>query len=406
MITEKKVLKIVGSVFTNENRDKRELKVAQALGADVLVMAKGETSGERENVDGFDVIRMSTRPLGNKIPNAVNRIVSLFTWASAARKMRPNVISGHDLIGVQIAWMSNWFLPKKKRAKIIYDSHEFTIFDYSHRNQSLMQEKMRTLYERFLISKCQKVVEVGDIIADEVQRIHKLKTRPIVVRNIPNNWVIDENIVAKNRAYLEQVFKFSTDKSDQNLILSYHGFIATGRGIEVLLNIIKDNPNVYLLLLGSLSEEYRRVIQNIIDTDGNADRVYIMPSVPVEDIYKWVGAADISCILLNGGEICKSYYYALPNKLFESIQSTTPLLCSNYPELVNICQKYDIGITVNHNDRKALNKEIDRIIKNKNILKEYKMNCLAAKTELCWENEKKILEELYNSLLMDDEILR
>ena len=43
---------------------------------------------------------------------------------------------------------------------------------------------------------------VNDSIADEVQRIHRLKRRPIVVRSIPENWTIDDKVCQETREKL------------------------------------------------------------------------------------------------------------------------------------------------------------------------------------------------------------
>lgn len=63
------------------SRDKRELSVCQELGKDVVVLAKGniKDKGRINGVDGFEVRRYSTRPLGLNISNPINRMISLFT---------------------------------------------------------------------------------------------------------------------------------------------------------------------------------------------------------------------------------------------------------------------------------------------------------------------------------------
>lgn len=195
------VLKICCSVWKNENRDKRELSVCKELGMDVAVLAKGENAdkGRKDEVDGFVVFRYSTRPL-RKVPNSVNRIISLFTWAGFARNQRPDIISGHDICGLTIGWMSNWFRPKNQKAKLVYDSHEFELGRNTKR--SSFQFKWVKFWEGFLIKQSAMSIMVNDSIADEVQNIYKLKERPVVVRNIPEKWNIDYAECAKTREYI------------------------------------------------------------------------------------------------------------------------------------------------------------------------------------------------------------
>lgn len=193
----KLVLKICCGTWDNASRDKRELSVCRDLGLQVLVMAKGEEKDKyrEDNVDGFEVLLFSTRPLGLHVPNAINRFISVFTWAHYARKLKPTIISGHDIFALTIGFLSN--LLQREKATLIYDSHEFEIGRNKKRNR--LQLWWITHLERFLMKRCAFSIMVNDSIADEVQRIHKLKERPIVVRSTPNYWEIDESVCQQRR---------------------------------------------------------------------------------------------------------------------------------------------------------------------------------------------------------------
>lgn len=193
---KKLVLKIAANTWENASRDVRELSVVQELGADVIVMAKGEQTGTWETVKDFPVYRMSTRPLGRIAPDSLNRMISIFTWAHQARNFDPDVISGHDLVPLFIGWLSSCFRKKGRRPKLVYDSHEFTIYDG---RKGRIETFLVTLLERFLIKRCAFVIEVNDLIADEVQKIHRLKERPVVVRNIPEKWDVDPAVCQEMR---------------------------------------------------------------------------------------------------------------------------------------------------------------------------------------------------------------
>lgn len=200
---KKMVLKIAANSWENASRDVRELSVVKELGADVLVMAKGEKTGVQEVVRGIPVYRMSTRPLGRYVPNGINRIISIFTWTCQVKKWRPDVISGHDLIPLFIGWLSSCLQKKEDRPRLVYDSHEFTI--YAGKKSKLQMLCVKYL-ERFLIKRCAFTIEVNDLIADEVQRIHKLKERPVVVRNIPERWDVDPEVCQETRKKLMDAF--------------------------------------------------------------------------------------------------------------------------------------------------------------------------------------------------------
>ncbi len=389
MRKEKLVLKIVANTWENESRDIRELSVVRELGANVLIMAKGERTGTQEIIKGFPVYRMSTRPLGKHIPNEINRFISIFTWAYQARKFKPDIISGHDLIPLLIGWISSCFLKKENRPKFVYDSHEFTIYAGK---KNKIQIFLTKYLERFLIKKCVFIIEVNDLIADEVQRIHGLKERPIVVRNIPEKWNIDPKVCEKIRRQIIE------KTGGRNLfLLMYHGGLMPERGIEILIEILTLNSELYLYLLGDGTEAYVTGLIKLAKQMGVSHRVVIHKAIPHEELWKYVGAADVGMIPVKAA--WKSYYYMLPNKFFENIQAETPIICSNFPVIKALVEKYQIGMTCNPERADKLNQCIEKFRLDQEFYQNCKRNMKIAKEELCWEKERLILVEAYRKII-------
>ena len=96
--------------------------------------------------------------------------------------------------------------------------------------------------------------------------------------------------------------------------------------------------------------------------------------------------------------ITKSYYYSLPNKLFENIQSLTPVICSDFPEMRRIIKKYNIGLTCDPQDISEIARCILLLKEDKKLYEKLEENLKLAKKELCWEEEKKILQEALKKL--------
>ena len=306
------VLKICGSVWKNANRDKREMAVYRELGERVLILVKGENSdkGRKDEVDGFEVRRYLTKPLGNKAPKCFNQILSLFVWAKYARSLHPDVISGHDLPGLTIGWISTWF--QKHKPLLIYDSHEFEMGRNAKRNG--FQRWFVKNYEKSLMKKCALSIMVNDIIADEVTRIHKLKTRPIVVRSTPDNWDLDESVCIKVREELNKQFHDNgceTGEKNNRFLVMYHGNLTTGRGIESLIELVSINPNVCGIILGNGRDQYVNTIRKMVEQYHVESRVLFHEAVDISELWKYVGAADLSLMMIQGEN--KSYYYSLPN---------------------------------------------------------------------------------------------
>lgn len=385
-----KVVKICIGEWKNASHDKRELAVCRELGAEVLVVAKGNKSGTEDMVDGFPVIRLSARPLGNKIPIAINRVVSLFTWASYIRKMEGvDVISGHDLSGLLIGWLSNFF--KKNKAKLIYDSHEFELARSADRSRLLLF--CIKIGERFLMKRSALSTMVSDSIADEVQRIHKLPVRPTVARNTPYLWKLDETKIRETR---EEILK-TLNLPKETFLVMFHGYYRPHNGIEPMLKAVAKIPGTAAVLVGNSDAPRKAELIQLCKELGIEERTYFHPAVPVEELYRFVGAADLGTALLP--PVTANYTWALPNKLFENIQSLTPVLVSDFPEMGKLVEQYKIGLKVNPEDIDAITKAIQTIKDDKDLYNSCKENLKVAKEILCWEKEKEILKEAYKPLL-------
>ncbi len=388
-----KVLKICGNTWENASRDKRELSVYEEMGCTVAVLAKGdaEDCGREDELNGFKVYRYSTRPLGSKFPNAFNRVASLFAWSRFAKKLKPDIISAHDLMpGLVIAWLSTFFV--RKKPYIIYDSHEFEIERNTEGKRGKIQKKFIIGLEKFLMKKCVFSIMVNDTIADEVMRIHKLKQRPVVIRSTPNKWNIDESECKRVR---EEIM---TSVQGPDYLVMYHGALVPDRGIEELIRLLGVNNNLSAVVLGNGSAEYIERIRNTAMTEGVDARLYIHPAVPISELWKYVGAVDVCLMMIQGTS--KSYYYSLPNKFFESIQSLTPMVASDFPEMKRIIDKYEIGLTTNPGDIEAMNQCVERMRTDKEFYDKCRNNLLKAKDDLCWENEKEVLKQAFEQYIL------
>lgn len=388
----KRVLKICAGTWENASHDKRELFVCQELGMETLVMAKGapEDSFREDEVDGFKVYRFSTRPLGTaRWLNPLNRVLSLLIWGRKARKFHADIITGHDLSGLFIGYLSN--LGNSHKAKLVYDSHEFEIGRATNRSQAATWAVCRL--ERFLMNRCAFSIMVSDSIADEVQRIHRLKERPVVARNIPAYWELDEDAIARTRRELLSTLSLPPD----TVLAIHHGHIVPDLALDNTLRAVSKVPGVALLLLGDIRDGQEPRIRALCGELGIADRVLLHPLVPLEELRNYAGAADFAAIIAH--PIYKSYYFALPNKLFENIQSMTPVIVNNVPDKKKLVEGYGIGLAVDPESAEEIAAAIRRLKDDKNFYAACMENLKRAKRELCWEKEKTALKEAYRRIL-------
>lgn len=388
----KRVLKICANTWDSASRDKRELTLCRDLGAETLVMAKGAPgdSFREEEVSGFHVYRFSTRPLGTaRWLTPLNQILSLFVWGRKARKFRPDVITGHDLPGLFVGYLSNF--GNSHKAALVYDSHEFEIGRAVRRSR--LQIWLVTRLERFLMKRCAFSIMVNDSIADEVQRIHRLKERPVVARNVPSYWELDPAEAARVRSGLLEKLGLP----EGTFLTMYHGALMPERGIENLLRAVALTPGTAAVVLGNGNESYVSSLHALCRELGAADRVLFHPAVPVEALRNYAGAADMGVSLLQ--PVVQNHILALPNKFFENIQSLTPVIVSDFPAISSLLRHYGIGLPVNPESPEDIAAAIRRMRDDREFYAACKENLKRAKEELCWEREKTALEEAYRRIL-------
>ena len=384
----KKFVKLVPIEFINQTRDYRELQAVREIGdINIIVVAKGSCSNIIEH-DFYQLHTLTTRPL-KFIPVKVNRIISFFLWARYIRKLKVDIISCHNIIALAIGYIST--LGIKHKPKLIYDSHEFEFGRNSKRGK--FASFCVLLAERFLIKRCVFSIMVNDTIADAVQKLHKLKERPLVVRNISNYIEVDGSVVQQQRERYNTLFHF--EKAD--FIVLYHGAIVNGRGIENTIKAIANIKGLKCIILGFGEDAYIQNLKNMIVANHLERIVVFHDAVPQDELWKYVGAVDVGVVMIDN--ICLSYYYSLPNKFFQNVQVHTPIIGSDFPEIKRMIEKYNIGLVCKADSPEALRTAIMRLKDDKALYNTFKENLKIASKELCWENEKKILIDAYKAIL-------
>lgn len=374
------------------SRNKRELQAAYECGYQVLVISSDDNQLFSEKYPNYSLVSdcCSTNVTYDmpRIERYVKILWGYFLIIRNIRQFRVDVMSCHDIDSLFLAWFAYFF--RVKKPLLIYDSHEFEIGRNITRN--IVQRWWVLHLERFLIKRCAFSIMVNDAIADEVQKIHSLKNRPVVVKSTPFHWTIDkQECLTKRNEVLSMI------NNPQPTLLMYHGLIMKGRGLEMMLDVVKKNTTTCALILGNDEDNQIEKLKKMALALGVSERILFLPAVPVEQLWKYVGAADIGMVTVPA--VSKSYFYMLPNKFFENIQSETPVICSDFPAIAPIVKKYNIGLTCDPLDVDAINSCIIKMQCDKDLYRTFKKNLKKAKEELCWENEKQVLIQAFKKYL-------
>lgn len=386
----KKILMIVQNDFVNDSRIIKEANSLGKNGFEVKVLAL-HNNGLKENED-FEYFSVKRIKLSTREKLGKNKISQIFKYLEFKNKctreaiiFKPNYIHCHDIYTLPIGEKILKKI-KNKNVKFVYDSHELWSEASNNITMPPILLKMQNNLENKIIRQCDEVITVSKSIVKHLKDKYNLNKQPILIRNIPyqHKNVNSEKLFHK---------KFNLDYNKR--IVIYQGAVAKGRGIEPLMEAMKyTNDNIVLVILGNgaMVEKYKKMRDNI----NLKDKIYFHEAVSPNELISYTSSADLGISLVKN--ICLSYYYALPNKMFEYIQAEIPVICSNYPDMQDIVKTYKVGETTEPDDSEKMANEINKILSDTNVYEEYVKNCKYAKEQLNWEEESKKLINLYNML--------
>jgi glycosyltransferase involved in cell wall biosynthesis len=385
-VTDIKVLKIVPNDFQNASRDKREVETVAEMGWETIILAK-HTKGllVTEKINCYLINRVQLKLFGKRNAfyfKAIRYIEFVIKVVYRGLKISPDIISGHDLPAV----FAGYIIKKISRKKIVllYDAHELTSEIASNVSLGKTGKNIKVLMEKLLIKRCDEVMVVNESISKYNHEKFGLKKKPVVVRNIPHAY----NYSAKKNFFREE-FGIPNDK----VILLYQGLITKGRG---LVNFIKALPKIdkkaVFVIMGYGNKGF---LKEIID-ESLESKIFFREAVPYEKLIEYTSSADIGIFTCEN--YCLSYYYCLPNKLFEYIQARIPIVCSDFPEMRKIIEDYSIGVLTDPGDIDKIANDVNLLLNNDKKIKEMQKNLKKASKELTWENEKEVLKKLYTKM--------
>jgi glycosyltransferase involved in cell wall biosynthesis len=360
-----------------DSRVRREASALAGAGHEVTVIELTATpvSGE---LDGF-----ARRPvlvseaLRRRLPFSLYRVAFAVAFVRQVVEIRPQAVHAHDaamllpgLIGARLTG-----------ARLVYDSHELaTSVPYRRRAWAWFVGAI----ERLAVPRCAAVITVSDGIAERLAARYHLPATPVVVRNVS---ALKPHRGGQLRAEL------GIDR-DAPLVL-HQGAPAPARGCELLVDAAVALDGVQVAFLGDPEPGYGEILAARIRKRGVADRVHMLPSVPLGDLLDNTSEADVGVTLLQ--DTCENHRLALPNKLFEYVAAGVPIVASALPETERLVARYGLGWCVTPGDTDALASALRDALARRHD-PDLRLHLTLAAQELTWSREQSRLVGLYEDL--------
>ncbi|MFA9389801.1 MAG: glycosyltransferase [Prolixibacteraceae bacterium] len=263
---------------------------------------------------------------------------------------------------------------------LVYDSHEYFTEVPELVNRPWVQRQWEKI-EEGIVPKLKHCYTVCQSIADIYQQ--KYGTNFKVVRNLPHLKV------APTTDNYQPPFPIDLP------VILYQGAVNVGRGIQEAILAMHQISDARLVIIGDGDE--MEEIQKLVKTEKLDDKVVITGRIPLETLHNITPFASIGLSVEK--DIGLNYRYALPNKLFDYIQSEVPVLASQLPEIKAVVEGNKVGMTITATTPEQIAQGVNRMLSAPHLMQEWKENCKIASTELCWEKEEKILHSIYQPFL-------
>lgn len=294
-------------------------------------------------------------------------------------RMEADLYHCHELWPLQSCVLA----AKVAGASVLYDSHELEAYRNTHWSKGIM--RMRRQLEHRLIKNVDSVFAVSPGCARTIESLHGLDEVG-VLRNIPLR-----DYVKSSRSVRDDL---GLDASVP--LLLYVGSVTFNRGLEVVLEALQRLPGYHLVTVGPVQAGMEEKLSNSAKRLGVQQRFHMLEKVPPAELVSYISSADVSVLPIQN--VCLSYYHCLPNKLFESMFAGVPVAASDFPDMKEVIEEWQVGDVFDETCPDSMANVIRTVYERRDQF--YSLAKLEAiQRTLCFEEESKKIIEAYVSLI-------
>ena len=317
------------SPMRHESRMLRETRSIADLGVFDEILLIGYREDDLAEVEELDSTRCIWRiPLAaSALPGGgLGKAAAYGEWTmrvvSRLRGRRVSMVNCHSVLCLPLCVA----LKRLHRATLIYDTHELE----TEAQGSELRRRVTRQIERHLLHHADRILVVNESIADWYRRTYGRRDVD-AIRNLPARMAPPERGDLLRR-------RFGLETGD--LLFICNGVLSAARGVQAILSAFASadrHHHVVFMGWGPLEETIR-------SHAAEHPNIHFHPAVPPEEVLDVTAGADVGLALIEN--TCLSYYYCLPNKLFEYIVAGLPVVASDFPEMSRVVAEHRCGWTV------------------------------------------------------------
>lgn len=365
--------KVIVSVINDLNTDQRVHKVCsfiESRGYDVLLVGRKLKSSQEMEYRSYRTKRFRMYYEKGALFYAWFNF-RLF-WFLLFR--RSTILVSNDLDTL----LPNYLVSKLKGKKLVYDSHEY----FTEVPELISRPKVKAVWERierFIFPKLKFVSTVNRSIAEKYREKYGVSLK--VVRNVSPLW---------NPAHIRSKKELGIPEGKHILIMQGAG-LNVDRGVEEAIRMMPFLENAVLIIVGN--GDIIPDMKKLVEKENWQDLVLFFGKRPYSELLQYTQQADLG--LSFDQPTNPNYLFSLPNKIFDYIHTSTPIICSDLVEVSKLVKGYEVGEIVSDFDPQHLAQQVQAVLNNPELMERWKSNCKIAAGKENWEVEVQQLNEFY-----------
>ena len=313
---------------------------------------------------------------------ARNRLVRIMNtpWSVYRKAQRIDAVIYHfhdpELIPVGL-------LLKAQGKRVIYDVHE-------HVPRQIMSKPWIPWWLRTFIAYIVSLIEaIGVHFFDGIVTV-----TPTIARRFPPH----KTVVVQNFPMVSELMVFDpTPYNQRPLCAIYIGAITHIRGIREMLqaiDLVRDQFDVQLLLVGNFdSAELEQESSKL----AGWQKVNFLGWQSRDSVARILAQSRVGLVILHP---VANYIDSQPNKLFEYMSASIPIIASNFPKWKGIIERTGCGLTVDPCDPRAIARAIEFVLAQPQAAEVMGRRGRAAiERQYNWEQEVTNLLRFYEKIL-------
>ncbi|BAM69534.1 glycosyltransferase [Methanothermobacter sp. CaT2] len=198
-----------------------------------------------------------------------------------------------------------------------------------------------------------------------------------------------------SKEYKDLSINYNFKREDRKLNLFFGGGVSPERGIDFLCEAVKESQEFYLRVIGPAPYAYRKFLYATYNNCKNID--LHLKAVPHETIINETMNADVTFALYDPN--VPNNRYASPNKLYEAMMCSKPIIVSDNTTMANIVREEKCGLIVPYGNVEKLKEVLNLLKESPNLRKKLGKNGKKAyENSYNWEIMEKRLLAIYENL--------